>query len=100
MIITTHTPESISNDLSKFLGITPSIFKRVWMGPGKNNNAYYRHLYIYCLWKFTDLSTVQIGDLLNADRTIVKSSVDKINELCKNRPGVKEQVIKMEEIFE
>lgn len=99
MITQILTPESIKNDLAQFLGVKPSIFFQIYKGPLKQE-SYYRHLYVYCLWKFTDLSASQIGSLLSCHESIVYSSCKKINELCKQSPSVKEQVIKMEGLFE
>jgi hypothetical protein len=100
-VLNVYTPAQICDRLAAFLGIDRKIFYTPSKGGGKaNENAYYRHLFVYCLWRFSNTSKRNIARLMDFDITCVYNSIEKINELCKSIPAVKAQVIKMEEMFE
>jgi hypothetical protein len=97
----THPEKDIAKSLSVFLNTPQTVFYKAWKGPGKaQDNAYYRHLFIYCLWKFTSLTVETIGKHVKAHPTCVNNSVTVINKMCADSPVIKAHVIEMEGLFE
>lgn len=66
----------------------------------KGPAAWFRQVYVYCLWKFTDMSVMEIGKHINRHHSIVTYSVDTINARCKVDKGVRSEIIEIESLFE
>ena len=93
-------PEVIADKLAAFLSVRKEVLRRSYRGNSGGDKRFYRHLYVYLLHKYSGMNKAEIGDYLVVDRTICYNSIDTIAALCKENSFIRNQVIKIEEIFE
>lgn len=91
------TDPQISTRLANILGVDRSVFYQSWKGGGKaNENAFHRHLYIYCMVLFSGKSKKGIARMLKVDPSCINKSMDAVYRLCSEVPAIKTMVIKIE----
>ena len=93
-------PEVIADKLAAFLSVRKEVLRRSYRGNSGGDKRFYRHLYVYLLHQYSGMNKAEIGDYLGVDRTICYNSLDTISALCKENSFIRNQVIKIEEIFE
>ena len=93
-------PDVIADKLSSFLSIRKEVLRRSYRGNSGGDKRFYRHLYVYLLHQYSGMNKAEIGEYLGVDRTICYNSLDTISALCKENSFIRNQVIKLEEMFE
>ena len=93
-------PEVIADKLAAFLSVRKEVLRRSYRGNSGGDKRFYRHLYVYLLHQYSGMNKAEIGDYLGVDRTICYNSIDTIAALCKENSFIRNQVIKLEEMFE
>jgi chromosomal replication initiation ATPase DnaA len=67
---------------------------------GKEQLSDARHLCVWVLYKFTNLTTTDIGQIINRDRSVINNSVKKVAYLCRFNDKMREKVINLESRIE
>ena len=93
-------PDVIADKLAAFLSVRKEVLRRSYRGNSGGDKRFYRHLYVYLLHQYSGMNKAEIGDYLGVDRTICYNSIDTIAALCKENSFIRNQVIKLEEMFE
>ena len=93
-------PEVIADKLAAFLSVRKEVLRRSYRGNSGGDKRFYRHLYVYLLHQYSGMNKAEIGEYLGVDRTICYNSLDTISALCKENSFIRNQVIKLEEMFE
>lgn len=93
-------PEVIADKLASFLSIRKEVLRRSYRGNSGGDKRFYRHLFVYLLHQYSGMNKAEIGEYLGVDRTICYHSIDTIAALCKENSFIRNQVIKLEEMFE
>jgi len=93
-------PDVIADQLAAFLSVRKEVLRRSYRGNSGGDKRFYRHLYVYLLHQYSGMNKAEIGDYLGVDRTICYNSLDTIAALCRENSFIRNQVIKLEEMFE
>ena len=93
-------PEVIADKLAAFLSVRKEVLRRSYRGNSGGDKRFYRHLYVYLLHQYSGMNKAEIGNYLGVDRTICYNSLDTIAAVCKENGFIRNQVIKLEEMFE
>lgn len=93
-------PDVIADKLAAFLSVRKEVLRRSYRGNSGGDKRFYRHLYVYLLHQYSGMNKAEIGEYLGVDRTICYNSLDTIAALCKENSFIRNQVIKLEEMFE
>lgn len=93
-----YTKEQVQQKVSAHFKIPPSYF--FLPGNSKGPASWFRQVYAYCLWKFTDMRMEDIGQHMNRDHSTVAYAVNTINARCKVEPDIRKEIIEIEGLFE
>lgn len=90
--------EHILKSICKQYGVNHNDIFCETRGDMKTN--WVRQLFTYCLWRFTNLNSTQIGEIIGRDRSVVSTTVKAVNTRCLYYPEVRDEVIQIETMFE
>jgi chromosomal replication initiation ATPase DnaA len=101
MFITkTFTIDEVEEVVKGFFNTTSEALKKQYRGTTSLEKVWPKHLFVYCLYHFTDVSVIKISAWFGLDRGSIYNSIDVVNKMCATNPGLKNQVIELEGMFE
>lgn len=96
--IQVYTKDEVLQKICYHFGVKPEYF--LTKSRKRSEVCFIRQVYTYCLERYTDMNTWEIGDEIKRNRSIVSSTKDCIAKRCSVDREFRDKIIEIESLFE